>query len=220
MRRKFVWSRVYARGIVGGDCHHRNSGCFAIACHPGSTRGGTPHAVQQQPEKHWVGSAELSRHVQDVPDGCHARWVPDRHATLGPSWQFGILPFMEQRNIYDKIANLIRGWLDGVAPSPSRLTVPMRNRRGGQPSAGQAGPGLHAVPVEPVAGDGRPDGQHLLADVRRHRGRHGHHSSRQPTRLLYPNPNLSGIPHRRRELTRIAPVRRSPSVQTCCWRGR
>ena len=27
---------------------------------------------------------------------------------LGPSWQYGILPFMEQRNIYDKIANLIR----------------------------------------------------------------------------------------------------------------
>lgn len=27
---------------------------------------------------------------------------------LGPSWQFGILPFMEQRNIYDKIANTIR----------------------------------------------------------------------------------------------------------------
>jgi len=26
----------------------------------------------------------------------------------GPSWQFGILPFMEQRNIYDKIANTIR----------------------------------------------------------------------------------------------------------------
>jgi prepilin-type N-terminal cleavage/methylation domain-containing protein len=28
--------------------------------------------------------------------------------TLGPSWQYGILPFMEQRNIYDKIANTIR----------------------------------------------------------------------------------------------------------------
>lgn len=28
--------------------------------------------------------------------------------SLGPSWQFGILPFMEQRNIYDKIANTIR----------------------------------------------------------------------------------------------------------------
>ena len=28
--------------------------------------------------------------------------------TYGPSWQFGILPFMEQRNIYDKIANAIR----------------------------------------------------------------------------------------------------------------
>lgn len=27
---------------------------------------------------------------------------------LGPSWQYGILPFMEQRNIYDKIANTIR----------------------------------------------------------------------------------------------------------------
>lgn len=27
---------------------------------------------------------------------------------LGPSWQFGILPFMEQRNIYDKISNLTR----------------------------------------------------------------------------------------------------------------
>lgn len=27
---------------------------------------------------------------------------------IGPSWQFGILPFMEQRNIYDKIANLLR----------------------------------------------------------------------------------------------------------------
>ena len=27
---------------------------------------------------------------------------------LGPSWQYGILPFMEQRNIYDKIANLVR----------------------------------------------------------------------------------------------------------------
>jgi prepilin-type N-terminal cleavage/methylation domain-containing protein len=26
----------------------------------------------------------------------------------GPSWQFGILPFMEQRNIYDKISNLVR----------------------------------------------------------------------------------------------------------------
>jgi type II secretory pathway pseudopilin PulG len=29
-------------------------------------------------------------------------------STYGPSWQFGILPFMEQRNIYDKIANTIR----------------------------------------------------------------------------------------------------------------
>jgi hypothetical protein len=29
-------------------------------------------------------------------------------AVLGPSWQFGILPFMEQRNIYDKISNLTR----------------------------------------------------------------------------------------------------------------
>jgi prepilin-type N-terminal cleavage/methylation domain-containing protein len=28
--------------------------------------------------------------------------------TLGPSWQYGVLPFMEQRNIYDKIANTIR----------------------------------------------------------------------------------------------------------------
>jgi hypothetical protein len=28
--------------------------------------------------------------------------------SLGPSWQYGILPFMEQRNIYDKIANTIR----------------------------------------------------------------------------------------------------------------
>ena len=28
--------------------------------------------------------------------------------SLGPSWQYGILPFMEQRNIYDKIANSIR----------------------------------------------------------------------------------------------------------------
>jgi len=27
---------------------------------------------------------------------------------VGPSWQFGILPFMEQRNIYDKIADTIR----------------------------------------------------------------------------------------------------------------
>lgn len=27
---------------------------------------------------------------------------------MGPSWQYGILPFMEQRNIYDKIANTIR----------------------------------------------------------------------------------------------------------------
>jgi type II secretory pathway pseudopilin PulG len=27
---------------------------------------------------------------------------------LGPSWQFGILPFMEQRNIYDKISQLQR----------------------------------------------------------------------------------------------------------------
>lgn len=27
---------------------------------------------------------------------------------VGPSWQFGVLPFMEQRNIYDKIANLVR----------------------------------------------------------------------------------------------------------------
>ncbi len=27
---------------------------------------------------------------------------------FGPSWQYGILPFMEQRNIYDKIANTIR----------------------------------------------------------------------------------------------------------------
>ena len=26
----------------------------------------------------------------------------------GPSWQFGVLPFMEQRNIYDKISNLVR----------------------------------------------------------------------------------------------------------------
>ena len=29
-------------------------------------------------------------------------------AQYGPSWQYGVLPFMEQRNIYDKIANTIR----------------------------------------------------------------------------------------------------------------
>jgi len=35
---------------------------------------------------------------------------PNTSNTLayGPSWQYGILPFMEQRNIYDKIANTIR----------------------------------------------------------------------------------------------------------------
>jgi prepilin-type N-terminal cleavage/methylation domain-containing protein len=37
--------------------------------------------------------------------------------TLGPSWQFGILPFMEQRNIYDKISNTIRA--GGIANTGS-----------------------------------------------------------------------------------------------------
>jgi hypothetical protein len=34
--------------------------------------------------------------------------APPNTLSLGPSWQYGILPFMEQRNIYDKIANTIR----------------------------------------------------------------------------------------------------------------
>lgn len=34
---------------------------------------------------------------------------------LGPSWQYGILPFMEQRNIYDKIANTIRAGGPAIA---------------------------------------------------------------------------------------------------------
>jgi len=39
---------------------------------------------------------------------------------IGPSWQFGILPFMEQRNIYDKIANLVRS---GSATSMTAFTA-------------------------------------------------------------------------------------------------
>jgi prepilin-type N-terminal cleavage/methylation domain-containing protein len=37
-------------------------------------------------------------------------WGPrNTNARYGPSWQFGILPFMEQRNIYDKIQAMNRG---------------------------------------------------------------------------------------------------------------
>ena len=44
---------------------------------------------------------------------------------LGPSWQYGILPFMEQRNIYDKIANTIRaGYTNGSVGTATAGTWP------------------------------------------------------------------------------------------------
>jgi type II secretory pathway pseudopilin PulG len=42
------------------------------------------------------------------PMGVMRRNNSGNAAMLGPSWQFGILPFMEQRNIYDKIMQEIR----------------------------------------------------------------------------------------------------------------
>ncbi len=50
---------------------------------------------------------------------------------LGPSWQYGILPFMEQRNIYDKIANLIRA--GSTAPAATVFTANGANAITGRP---------------------------------------------------------------------------------------
>jgi len=49
---------------------------------------------------------------------------------LGPCWQYGILPFMEQRNIYDKIAGMIR---PGAAPGITHFTAGGVNQLPGAP---------------------------------------------------------------------------------------
>ncbi len=56
----------------------------------------------------------------------HAGDVGAGQSLLGPSWQYGILPFMEQRNIYDKIANVIRA--GGAAPPANVFSANTMNR--------------------------------------------------------------------------------------------
>ncbi len=51
---------------------------------------------------------------------------------LGPSWQFGVLPFMEQRNIYDKISQLGRPG-GPTAPNPGFTADFVNTNVTGQP---------------------------------------------------------------------------------------
>jgi prepilin-type N-terminal cleavage/methylation domain-containing protein len=52
------------------------------------------------------------------PMGVMRKQIPQGNLSImGPSWQYGILPFMEQRNIYDKIAQLGRAG-GPQAPAP------------------------------------------------------------------------------------------------------
>jgi len=49
---------------------------------------------------------------------------------VGPSWQYGILPFMEQRNIYDKIGAMVR---PGATPALNVFCANDANQLSGQP---------------------------------------------------------------------------------------
>jgi type II secretory pathway pseudopilin PulG len=65
-------------------------------------------------------------HTQIKPSPPPATFTP----APGPSWQFGILPFMEQRNIYDKISNLVRSGstVAPVAFSPNGVNANVAGR--------------------------------------------------------------------------------------------
>jgi hypothetical protein len=73
---------------------------------------------------------------------------------LGPSWWYGILPFIEQRNIYDKIAATQRS---GVTATIFTEGIHEDQRRSWCEHPQPVGAGSHAVSVQSDSSDGNAD---------------------------------------------------------------
>lgn len=110
---------------------------------------------------------------------------------VGPSWQFGILPFMEQRNIYDKIANLQRA---GVAlPAGGPFTAQGANSITGRP-LDRLVPDYMRCPSSPLPVMNEQTGTICLPTYVGIMGGTDITLTATPDATLNPSPNLWGLP--------------------------
>jgi type II secretory pathway pseudopilin PulG len=117
---------------------------------------------------------------------------------LGPSWQYGILPFMEQRNIYDKIANLLRSGATYVTPG-ANLTFTAYGANSNIAPANSRPldklvPDYMRCPSSPVPVMSDQTGSICLPTYVGIAGGTDITLTTAPNTTLNPNPNLWGVP--------------------------
>jgi prepilin-type N-terminal cleavage/methylation domain-containing protein len=113
---------------------------------------------------------------------------------LGPSWQYGILPFMEQRNIYDKIANLVRS---GSAVANVAFTANGANANiapAGSRPLDKLVPDYMRCPSSPLPVMSDQTGSICLPTYVGIAGGTDITLTATPNTTLNPNPNLWGVP--------------------------
>jgi prepilin-type N-terminal cleavage/methylation domain-containing protein len=74
------------------------------------------------------------------------QWPQNQTDWLGPSWQYGILPFMEQRNIYDKI----KGLVGTGGPVPFRFSAELVNSNIAEQPLSKLAPDYMRCPSSPL----------------------------------------------------------------------
>jgi len=118
-------------------------------------------------------------------------------ASLGPSWQYGILPFMEQRNIYDKITNCIRSGgpvSTATAGSPVFGAYLVNAAIAGRP-LDKLIPDYMRCPSSPLPVMSDQTGSICLSTYVGIAGGTDILTAAQANTTLYPNPNLWGSPY-------------------------
>lgn len=113
----------------------------------------------------------------------------------GPSWQYGVLPFMEQRNIYDKIANLTRSGATGTnLPSAAFTANGVNANVAGRP-LDKLVPDYMRCPSSPLPVMVDQTGTICLSTYVGIAGGTDILTTAQANTTLYPNPNLLGAPY-------------------------
>ncbi len=113
----------------------------------------------------------------------------------GPSWQYGVLPFMEQRNIYDKIANLTRSGATGTGiPLQAFAAVGVNANVAGRP-LDKLIPDYMRCPSSPLPVMEAQTGTICLSTYVGIAGGTDILTNASANTTLYPNPNLLGAPY-------------------------
>ncbi len=98
---------VHAGRIVGGDCHHWNSGGIAVASRATGSRSSASYVLLQQPQATWVVDSQLRIDSQAIPAmQTGSGTIVAGQQRFAMSGMYSLLPFLEQTALYNNLETI------------------------------------------------------------------------------------------------------------------